>query len=237
MSSPVETLPLSTTKIDKNTYHIEDNGVRCFLFIGSERALLVDACRGQSDSLKTLVESLTDKPLMVVITHADPDHIGYAAEFDKVHIHPMDIPRFYLNVSSELHTVPINESDIVDIGDRRFDVVFIPGHTPGSIALLDRENRVIVTGDIVSNAPVFMFGEGRDFNMYMESVIKLIGMKSAFDHIYPAHGQFPIPLEQLDKALAAAKKLLAGELSPEEHPYPFPAKMYTFDGAGFLYNP
>ena len=229
------TLPLDAVKIDEKTYRIEDNGVRCLLFIGTERALLVDTGFGQAGSLKALVESLTEKPLMLVNTHADPDHIGNNSEFDEAYLHPSEMARFSSSENPNAQASFIWEGDVIDIGGRSFEVILIPGHTPGSIALLDREKRIIVTGDSISSGPVFMFGEGRNIYAYMASMEKLIAMKDAFDEIYPAHGPLPLPAGQIDKSLTAAKKLLLNEISPEEPQFPLPAKMYMHDGAGFFY--
>lgn len=91
-----------------------------------------------------------------------------------------------------------------------------------------------MVGDLVSSMPVFMFGEDRDLDAYIASMEKLSDMKSAFDEIYPGHGMLPLPPEQIDKLIAAAKKLRAGEVSPQEPPFPMPAKMYLYDGAGFF---
>ena len=229
------TMPLETIKIDDHTYRIEDNGVRCLLSIGTERAMLVDTGFGQAEGLKALVESLTDKPLTLVITHSDPDHIGNCADFGSVYIHPAEMASFFKNVKPGVQALPIWEGDVIDIGGRRFEIVLIPGHTSGSIALLDRENRIIMPGDSVSLGPVFMFGDGRDIHAYKASMEKLKGMKTTFDIIYPAHGPLPVQPDQIDKALDAAKKLLAGELNPQEPPFPLPAKMYMHEGAGFFY--
>ena len=229
------TAPLEAVKISDDTYSIEDNGVRCLLFIGTEKALLVDTGFGQSGSVKKLAETLTDKPLVLVISHADPDHIGNIAEFGTVRMHPAEMPYFYKEAKPDVQVVPIWEGDIINIGGREFEVFLIPGHTTGSIALLDRKQRIIVTGDSISAGPVFMFGEGRNINAYMASMEKLISMKDSFDEIYPAHGPLPLLPEQIEKALDAAKMLLAGKLSPMDPPFPIPAKMYIHDGTGFFY--
>ena len=230
-----ELMPLNAVKIDDKTYSIEDNGVRCLLFIGTERALIVDSGFGNAKGFRALIESLTDKPLTLVVTHGDPDHTGNIAEFDSIYMHPAEIAHFHREVKSDIQIVPVWEGDIFDIGGRCLEVVLIPGHTTGSIALLDRENRIIVTGDSISAGPVFMFGEGREIQAYMASMEKLIRMKNTFDSIFPAHGPLPLTTGQIDKSLVAAKKLLANELSPEEPPFPLPAKMYMHDGAGFYY--
>ena len=227
--------PMEAVKINDKTYRIEDNGVRCYLFIGTKQALLVDTGFGQSGNLKELVETLTDKPIKLIISHADPDHIGNIEIFDKVHMHKTEVPYFLTSDNRNIEIVEITEDDKIDIGDRQFEIMHIPGHTTGSIALLDRENRIIVTGDSLSAGPVFMFGEGRDINAYMASMERLDAIKETFDEIYPSHGPSPLYPDHIQKAITAAKKLLADELTPQDPPFPLPAKMYIHDGTGFFY--
>jgi len=223
-------------KIDEHTYRIEDNGVRCLLFVGDKQALLVDTGFGQSGSLKAVVESITDKPIILVNTHGDGDHLGCNAEFAPALMHPAEMPYFFQNAGDDAKAAPLWEGEIIDLGGRIFEVVLIPGHTPGSIALLDRQNRILVSGDSISGGgPVFMFGKVRNFCAYLASMEKLLEMRDAFDTIYPAHGTFPITVSAIEKSLAAAKKLIAGELEPMEPPFEIPAKMYEYDGAAFFY--
>ena len=68
----------------------------------------------------------------------------------------------------------LKEGDHINIGGRFFEVLHVPGHTPGSLALLDRLNRILITGDLVSKMmPVFLFGEGRDYDAYLRTLQKL----------------------------------------------------------------
>ena len=41
----------------------------------------------------------------------------------------------------------MEEGDTVDLGDRRLTVLHLPGHSPGSIGLLDERNGVLLSGD------------------------------------------------------------------------------------------
>ena len=227
--------PPEAVKIDDTTYRIEDNGVRCMLYIGTEKALLFDTGFGENGSVKPVAESLTSLPVMLVNSHADPDHIGCNAEFDAAYMHPSEMAYYAKHAKPGAKTLPLWEGDIIDIGGRSLEVVLIPGHTPGSIGLLDRKNRTIATGDTISAGPVFMFDEVRSIHAYMASMHKLIGLFNAFDTIFPAHGQCPVPKETVNRALAAAEKLLAGKLTPVDPPMPIPAKMYLDDGVGFFY--
>ena len=227
-------MPLEAIKINETTYRIEDNMVRAFLFIGKDKSMLVDTGFGASGSIKAIVETLTDAPVMLVNTHADPDHIGNNQEFAAAYMHPAEMAYYGLNAKQNAQVSPLWDGDIIDLGDRAFEVIHIPGHTPGSIALLDRENRILVAGDSIAGT-VFMFGEIRCLRAYLASMERLAKITDTFDTIYPSHGPFPVPSATTNKALSATKKMLAGELPPEDPPFPIPAKMYLHDGVGFFY--
>ena len=62
-------------QIDETSWRIETDIVRAFLFVGTERALLVDTTNFPG-KLDEAVRSLTDKPVMLVNPHADEDHIS-----------------------------------------------------------------------------------------------------------------------------------------------------------------
>ena len=61
--------------------------------------------------------------------------------------------------------LPIREGDVLDLGGRRLEIIHLPGHTPGSIALLDTANRVLISGDPIQDGRIFMFGRFRDIKM------------------------------------------------------------------------
>jgi glyoxylase-like metal-dependent hydrolase (beta-lactamase superfamily II) len=60
-----------------------------FLLIGKEKAMLIDCGMGIGD-LSRAVRKVTDKPLVVVITHCHVDHTGNARQFAETWIHPAD---------------------------------------------------------------------------------------------------------------------------------------------------
>ena len=74
----------------KNTWEIDEfDCASLFLLEGTEKAMLIDCGMGIGD-LRGAVEMITDKPLIVVITHGHIDHTGNACQFDQVWIHPKD---------------------------------------------------------------------------------------------------------------------------------------------------
>ena len=219
--------------IDEHTWRIEDFKVRAFLFEGTEKAMLVDSTRGSGD-LAAVVRELTKLPVMLVNTHADEDHIGCNTQFREAYLHPAEFAYYAeMRKPGSARPRPLQDGEVIDLGGRRFEVILIPGHTYGSIALLDRAGRVLVGGDAISSTPVFIFGRMRNLEAFQVSLHRLQDLGDAFDTVYPSHGEFPVPREQIANELACADRLQRGELSPMEPPFPMPAKMYRSDNAGF----
>ena len=222
-------------KINDNSWRIEDDMVRVFLFEGTERALLVDTGFG-TGNIKDVVDELTQKPVMLVNTHSHGDHTGCNAMFDKAYMHPAEYHLYFENKPSDAVVAPLWEGDVIDLGTRRFEVILIPGHTPGSIALLDPENRVLISGDSISERPIFMFGRTISIRAYINSLEKLLKLGDRFDTIYPSHGPFPIGAELIERLISGAEKLLKGELEGQDPPFDLPAKMYVTEGVAFYYD-
>ncbi len=46
----------------------------------------------------------------------------------------------------------LDDGDIIDLGDRTFNVLHMPGHSPGSIALLESATGILLSGDLIYDA-------------------------------------------------------------------------------------
>ena len=74
----------------KDTWEIDEfDCASMFLLIGSEKAMLIDCGMGIGD-LRGAVEMITDKPLIVVISHGHVDHTANARQFEEIWINPKD---------------------------------------------------------------------------------------------------------------------------------------------------
>jgi glyoxylase-like metal-dependent hydrolase (beta-lactamase superfamily II) len=217
----------------KGFWTIDEGGVRSFLIEGAEKALLVDTGFGKGD-IKSLAEGLTQKPIILVNTHTDGDHIGCNKSFDKAYLHPLEIERYPIESDTEL--VPIEEGYIFDLGGKKYEVLETPGHTPGSIMLINRKERQLISGDSLGLAAIFMFGEHRDIHKYIDTMEKLKSKITDIDEVWPSHGPCPIKTDVIDELIDGAKKLEAGELEGKKPPFEIPAKLYEYKRVKFLYK-
>jgi glyoxylase-like metal-dependent hydrolase (beta-lactamase superfamily II) len=85
---------LHSDKISDNLYLLSERVgpavVTMALVIGDKKAAVLDAGLGITGTLREHVESLTDKPLIHLITHCDPDHAGGSAQFDDIYMSTLD---------------------------------------------------------------------------------------------------------------------------------------------------
>jgi glyoxylase-like metal-dependent hydrolase (beta-lactamase superfamily II) len=145
---------------------------------GRDGDMLVDSGMGVV-SLRDQVALVTERPLQAVASHTHFDHIGTHHEFPcrlchAAEAHLLRAPTRENTVADKYvtdaiyHTLPpapydsaaycpapapatrlLWDGDIVDLGDRHFQVIHTPGHSPGGIALWEAATGVLFAGDIV----------------------------------------------------------------------------------------
>ena len=133
-------------QINKNSWRIEDGGVRFFLLTGTERALLIDSGM-MVNNAKDIAQELTDLPVSLLNTHADRDHIGSTEQCETFYMHPAE-ETLYRSSGKSGSFIPVKEGDIIDLGQRELKIIEIPGHTSGSIGVLDVAGRVLDGGRV-----------------------------------------------------------------------------------------
>ena len=144
-------------RIDDHTWI--GNGHLCYnesLYIieGEERALLIDA--GQRiPGLAGIVAGITSKPVTLMATHVHPDHTGSAInEFDEMYINAADMaqnPRYSGRMKY------LSDGQVIDLGGREIEVIFTPGHTPGSTTFFDKEHHYAFSGDAFGSTNLLVF--------------------------------------------------------------------------------
>ncbi|MDR3226436.1 MAG: MBL fold metallo-hydrolase [Prevotellaceae bacterium] len=125
-----------------------------YIIEGAKRSLLIDTGT-KCEALDEIVGKITDKPLDVVITHNHIDHAGNIRYFDEVYMHPQDsLVRMGIPFSGKYKW--LKDGDVFDLGDRQIEVVLMPGHTPGSIVLLDKSINACYSGDAFGSGQVWL---------------------------------------------------------------------------------
>ena len=221
-------------KMNDTTWRFEDDGVRFFLLCGKEKAALIDTGMNTPDA-RALAEGLTDLPLILINTHADPDHISGNGAFDEFYMSPDEEDNYRSNNGTGT-ILPVKEGDVIELGDRPLRIIDIPGHTPGSIAILDEKNRILISGDTVQDGIIFMFGKYRNLDDYIESIKHLAIYNEQYDEIYPMHGTIPVKKELIASLLEGAQQIRSGRASGTKvDRFGNEVYLYRFPYAGFLY--
>ena len=212
-------------QVAPGVWRIEDDFVSVYYLPGEKRSLFIDAGFGGLD-MPALAAEIGGAAPELIVTHADRDHVMGCAAFPGFRMHPSDF--WYLTQAvPEARPQPVWDGDVIDLGNRKLEVIHIPGHTPGGIVLLDRENRLLFAGDAVQmNTPIFLFGDARNIPAYICGLERLLTYAPLFDHIYPGHGRGPLGEKDIREVLEACRRQLRGELTPESAEPGLPCMLY-----------
>ena len=242
-----------TKKLNEKVWVISDGDIdNVYLIAGRDSAMLVDTGTGIGD-LKRFVATITTLPLIVVNTHSHPDHTGSSFQFDKVYCHSADAEmiKFFgtkemrkgmfkamgggripdslrIQVNDSLYFVNlafVNDKHIFNLGDRKIEVIHVPGHTPGSICLLDHKDKLLYTGDN-NNGLVWLHPQDAlPLDVYLKSLEKLVKRDKEFTSLLPGHGE-PVDNKFIGEQIECVKSIISGKCKGD--PYD------SFVGKGFL---
>lgn len=76
----------------------------------------------------------------------------------------------------------VAEGDVIDLGDRRFEILHLPGHSPGSIGLWEAESGVLFSGDAIYDGPLLDELPGSDISAYVATMKRLRDLPVAVVH-------------------------------------------------------
>lgn len=112
-----------------------------------------------------------------IIAHPDPHNTAADAGFVRAEmISALPFQGFH-HESFSVRTAPltqlIDEGDVLDLGDRVFRVLHLPGHSPGSIALYEERTQILFSGDAVYDGPLYDTVYHSDAAVYAESLRRL----------------------------------------------------------------
>ncbi len=80
----------------------------------------------------------------------------------------------------------VRGGDVIDLGGRTLSVIDLPGHTPGSIGLIDEEENALFSGDAVYEGGLIDTLPESDTSLYLETMKRLRVLP--VEVVYPGHG-------------------------------------------------
>jgi len=182
---------------------------------GRDRDLLFDSGLGHF-SLRAHVPLVTGRDLACVASHTHFDHIGCHHEFGACLVHEAEAPiladprndwtlagRYATDAmfdrlpegwdAARYRVAPATvgralvQGDVIDLGDRAFEVVHTPGHSPGGIGLFERKTGTFLSGDVIYDGPLIDDAYHSDVPTYVETLDRLRELPVSVVH----GGHFP----------------------------------------------
>jgi glyoxylase-like metal-dependent hydrolase (beta-lactamase superfamily II) len=84
-------------------------------------------------------------------------------------------------------THPLVDGEVIDLGDRRFEVLHLPGHSPGSCCLFEWTTGILFSGDVLYDDVLLDELDGSDVEQYIASLTRLRQLDATV--VYPGHGE------------------------------------------------
>lgn len=155
---------------------------------------------GDLDQIKAAIEEVGIKVEKIVLTHGHIDHAGGAAELKETLGVPIEGPhgadRFLLdNLAKQgaSYGIParpvtperwLDEGETVTVAGHVFDVLHCPGHSPGSVVLVNHENKLIMMGDVLFRGSIgrtdFPYGDHDALITAIKTKLLTLGNDYAF---------------------------------------------------------
>ena len=128
----------------------------------------------------------------------------------------------FTNIPPMNNRKPLADGQKLDLGGRTIEVISTPGHTPGSICLLDVEQRQLFSGDtICAEVILLMLDHSCSVQTFKESMEHVKSFSKRFDRIWPAHHEAPLDHSWMDEYIQCADQIMSGQANAVEVSSPF----------------
>lgn len=178
--------------------------VDAYLLIGKKRAALIDSLQNVT-GLYAEARKLTDLPVDILVTHGHLDHVGASTpEFVeagcKVYMVPEDfeiLVEMMPGAKQDWFT-ELKDGDCFDLGGYTLETIACGGHSPGSVAFLEREHQLLFSGDTIGSGNFWMqVPTALPMAQFRDNVVRLTKKVEGLNDllVYPGHrNQSPVQL-------------------------------------------
>lgn len=185
----------------ENTYVLYDESKEC---------IIIDAGCYEEHEKRELIEFIEDAELVakrLINTHCHIDHVfglAFLAEKYKLglEIHEKDlgvleatskVAQMYGLPNVDTPPTPstyFNEGDVIEFGNSSLDILFTPGHAPGHVVFVNKEQKFIIGGDVLFYMSIGRTDlPGGDHALLIDSIkSKLLPLGDDFT-VHSGHGQ------------------------------------------------
>lgn len=214
---------LEIRQIDEHTWHGNGNKMSMeaiYIIEGTERALVIDAGTEIKDYDK-IIAQITSKPVTLVATHVHPDHTGSAVNyFDEIYINAADM----VNVAAMMGDYKgeikyLADGEIIDLGGREIEVIFTPGHTPGSTTFFDKAAGYGFSGDAFGSGNLLLTTNWSTLLITCQRTLEYM-KKHNITKLYPGHymGRNCETQQRVADMMQMSRDVLDGKLAGEKNP-------------------
>ena len=117
-------------------------------------------------------------------------------------------------INAEITDISIISEDYVfDLGGRELKIIKCPGHTPGSICLLDKQDKILFSGDSILKKPVLMNLEtSLPLNIYLKSIKHINSYSDSFNTILSGHDEKPVNTVVIEELINGVSEIIEGKI-------------------------
>jgi glyoxylase-like metal-dependent hydrolase (beta-lactamase superfamily II) len=183
-----------TTRIDYFSAPAPDGSgpVNAWIVGDDEEVIVIDP----GPDAAGLLDAVGDREVLAVIcTHGHVDHVAAAlevAERDEapVALHPKDRPLWREAHPGEEADIEMADGGVFEVADVRLEVVYTPGHTPGSVCLYCEDLGAVFTGHVMlAEGPAPHDGQYPDFAQQLNAIGEYLLTLPAETRVLPGHGR------------------------------------------------
>jgi hydroxyacylglutathione hydrolase len=209
-----------------NTWLIQGDGSSSYLVVGEECGVVIDTGYA-TENIRAYAQSLTDLPIQwAANTHGHFDHTGGNGWFERAYMSAKALEiaktpypsKSSLNYQVDYPVTVVGEGDIIDLGGRVLEVFEIPAHAPSSIAFLDREERILFSGDEVAGFVMLYWMQPEPqptIEQHAKNMEKLLKHRNEFDFLLSGHGSELEDASLVEDYLEHDRQILMGLIEGE----------------------
>ena len=237
--------------------------VYIYLVLGNKAAVVYDTGYGIAP-IMPVVRQITDLPVICLLGHGHIDHANGAYQFGEAWISeedfelclrhtgktaragvleylaesgvqpPKDFDTNAYIAADRADLKKMSEGQIFDLGGKSLEVVKMEGHTHGSVGLLVREERVLLTSDAANPLLWLFLEESTSISAYIAMLERNINLE--FDVFFTAHDHGSFAKEYFKKFIRVAENANVAQSVPFSRLPERNGLLYTEDDVAIIFS-